>query len=143
MILIDANILLYAHHPAFDQHEPARRWLDAQLNGPTRVGLPWASLLAFVRISASPRILERPLSVMQAWRQVEDWLALEPVWTPTPTDRHRAILAALMPHCATASALVADAHLAALAIEHGIEVCTVDADFSRFPGLRWRNPLGA
>ncbi len=142
MILVDANLLLYAHHPACGQHDEARRWLDAQLNDLTRVGLPWASLLAFVRISASPRILDRPLTIMQAWQQVGDWLALESVWTPTPTDRHRVILATLMPHCAKASTLVSDAHLAALALEHGLEMCSADADFSRFPGLRWRNPLG-
>lgn len=140
MILVDANLLLYAHHPAFGQHAEARQWLDAQLNGPTRVGLPWASSLAFVRISASPRILERPLSVVQAWRQVEAWLALEPVWTPGPTDRHRTILADLLPYCAPAPALVSDAHLAALAIEHGAELVSYDTDFSRFPGVVWSPP---
>ena len=140
MILVDANLLLYAHHKAFEQHEQSREWLDDRLNGVERVGLPWAVLMAFVRISATPRILERPLTVMQAWRQVDDWLSLDRVWVPMPTDRHRQVLSELMPHCAPPS-LVNDAHLAALAIEHGLLVCSADDDFQRFPGVRWRNPL--
>lgn len=143
MILVDANLLLYAHHPGFGQHEAARRWLDAELNGAIRVALPWPSLLAFIRISAAARIFEQPLSVEAAWCQVEDWLALDRVWVPAPTDRHREVLASLVPSCAATSSLIGDAHLAALAIEHGLEVCSADADFARFPGLRWRNPLTA
>jgi toxin-antitoxin system PIN domain toxin len=100
-------------------------------------------LIAFMRISAAPRILERPLSIMAAWRQVDDWLAQERVWMPSATDRHPAVLAGLLPHCGPVSAMVHDAHLAALAIEHGLELCSADADFARFPGLRWRNPLAA
>ncbi len=141
MILVDANILLYAHLRGTPAHAEAHRWLDQQLNGPDRVGLPWPSLLAFVRIASNPRLIESALSIDAAWRQVESWLDVERVWIPLPTTRHRELLAALLPHCSSSPKLVPDAHLAALAIEHGLTLCSADGDFARFPGLRWRNPL--
>lgn len=104
------------------------------------MGLPWPSLLAFVRLVSNPRIFERPLSVTEAWSQVEDWLDLPTSWIPEPTDRHRSILASLIPEAGRAE-LVPDAHLAALAMEYGLVLHTTDRDFSRFTGLRWRNPL--
>ena len=115
--------------------------LDRQLSGTARVGLPWQSLLAFARIIANPRVLERPEPLSAAWRQVEDWLDQEPVWIPLPTDRHRETLAGLLEQAAWSPSLVPDAHLAALAIEHGLTLCSTDGDFARFPGLRWENPL--
>jgi len=119
---------------------PARSWLDEQLNGRTGVGLPWQSLPAFVPLTSNPRIFSRPLSVAHAWAQVEEWLDLSPCWIPQPTDRHRQILAALVPEAGKAE-LIPDAHLAALAMEYGLVLCSSDRDFTRFTGLRWRNPL--
>lgn len=141
MILVDANLLLYAHIQSYPQHEAARDWLDDRLNGTPRVGLPWPSLLAFVRIASNPRLFERPLSVGRAWQQVASWLALESVWIPLPTARHAEVLGGLLAEATFAANLVSDAHLAALAIEHGLTLCTSDGDFSRFAGLGWTNPL--
>lgn len=141
MILIDANLLVYARVVTFPQHEGARNWLDGRLNGAAPVGLPWSSLLGFVRLVANPRIFERPESIDNAWRQVEDWLGCPTVWIPQPTDRHREILRPLLARCAGRANLVPDAHLAAVAIEHGLILCSTDGDFARFPGLRWENPL--
>lgn len=140
MILVDANLLVYAHVRDVPQNEAARDWLDARLSGRTRVGLPWQSLLAFVRLVSNPRVFDRPESVSDAWTQVEAWLDAGPAWIPTPTDRHREVLAALIPSV-TKAVLMPDAHLAALAIEHGLTLASADGDFARFPGLRWQNPL--
>jgi hypothetical protein len=123
------------------EHEKARTWLDDRLNGTPRVGLPWASLLTFVRLVANPRIFERPERVTDAWRQVERWLALENVWTPGPTERHAEALGRVLGEIGQKAELVPDAHLAALAIEHGLALCSTDGDFARFSGLRWENPL--
>jgi toxin-antitoxin system PIN domain toxin len=141
VILIDANLLVYARVTGLPQHGTARDWLDAHLNGSVRVGLPWPSLLAFVRLVSNPRVFERPQAVARAWRQVEEWLDCEPVWVPSPTDRHREVLGALLRQAGQRPNLVPDAHLAALAIEHGLTLCSTDGDFARFPGLRWENPL--
>jgi uncharacterized protein len=141
MILIDANLLLYAKVVNYPQHRRAHGWLEARLNAPGRVGLPWPSLLAFLRIITNPRLFETPLSMAQAWGQVQEWLALPTVWTPDPTERHAAILSQLLQSTSVIANLVADAHLAALAIEHGLILCSSDSDFARFPGLRWENPL--
>ena len=141
MILVDANLLVYAHTATMLQHEAARAWLDEQLNGRWRVGLPWPSLLAFVRLVSNPRVFERPEPVAAAWRQVETWLDCESVWIPQPTERHRAILGALLGQHQAQANLVPDAHLAALALEHGLILCSADSDFSRFAGLQWQNPL--
>lgn len=142
MILLDANLLVYAYADSFPQHSAARAWLDRHLNGTARVGLPWPTLLAFVRLVSNPRIFERPVSVTDAWHQVEAWLARPPAWIPLPTERHAAALGPLL-RIAGRSGLVPDAHLAALAMEHGLLLCSTDGDFARFPGLRWENPLQA
>lgn len=143
MILVDANLLIYARSAASPDHAAARAWLDSRLNGSAPVGLPWPSLLAFVRVTTNPRIHARPLAMDAAWRQVEEWLDCEPAWIPAPTERHRALLGPLLARAAGRADLVADAHLAALAIEHGLILCSTDGDFARFPGLRWENPLRA
>lgn len=142
MILVDANLLLYATVSEFEQHAAARAWLDERLNGPARVGLPWPSLLGFLRIVTNPRIFPRPMAMTAAWRRIGGWLDLASVWTPEPTERHREILDALL-RGAGASKLVADAHLAAIAISHGLTLCSTDGDFARFAPLRWENPLAA
>ncbi|MBI2217268.1 MAG: type II toxin-antitoxin system VapC family toxin [Candidatus Rokubacteria bacterium] len=141
MILVDANLLVYARVAELPQHAAARDWLDAQLNGTTQVGLPWQSVTAFLRIVTNPRVFERAATITTAWNQVERWLDREPVWVPTPTERHREILARLLPDAAGRPDLVPDAHLAALALEHGLTLYSTDGDFARFRGLRWENPL--
>ena len=141
MILLDANILLYARVESFEQHTRARKWLDEQLNGVTGVGIPWPTLLAFVRLISNRRVFERPLTTREAWHQVEHWLDCEPVWTPAPTERHRGVMSSLVPRIGNRQNLVPDAHLAALAIDNGLKLCSTDGDFARFPGLAWENPL--
>lgn len=143
MILVDANLLIYAHVASMPQHGPARRWLDDRLNGSAPVGLPWPSLLAFVRIITNPRAFERPAPIGDAWRQVTAWLACDSVWIPAPGERHAELLGGLFRPSSMRANLVPDAHLAALAIEHGLVLCSSDGDFARFPGLRWENPLVA
>lgn len=141
MILLDANLLVYAHVSSLAQHQAARTWLDARLNATTAVGLPWPTLLGFVRLVSNPRIFEHPHSVGAAWAQAAQWLACPPVWIPHPTDRHAEILGPLLIDVTSRANLVPDAHLAALAIEHGLTLCSTDEDFARFPGLQWENPL--
>lgn len=139
--MIDANILVYAHVSSFPQHEAAREWLDQQLNGSGPVGLPWVSMLAFLRLVANPRVFERPEPIADAWRQVRAWLTCETVWTPQPTERYAELLGRFLVLPGVHGNLVPDAHLAALALEHGLTLCSTDGDFARFPGLRWLNPL--
>lgn len=141
MILIDANLLIYAHVPTLSQHEAVRHWLEKQLNETSRVGLPWPSLLAFARLVTNPRVFEHPASIAEAWDRVEEWLNLPSVWVPQPTERHAPILGDLLRRVVDRPNLVPDAHLAALAIEHGLVLCSTDGDFARFPELRWSNPL--
>lgn len=141
MILVDANLLVYAHVDSLMQHAKAHAWLDQQLNAGTRVGLPWPSLLSFVRLVSNPRIFQRAVSVAEAWRQVEDWLACENVWIPLPTERHAAVMSELLAAQPLKSDLIPDAHLSALAIEHGLTLCSTDGDFARFAELHWINPL--
>lgn len=141
MILVDANILLYATNSADSRHVPARDWLDRQLVGLARVGLPWPALLAFLRISTNSRAFPRAMTMALAWRQVSQWLACEPAWIPQPTERHAEVLAKLLALPGVHGNLVPDAHLAALAIEHGLTLCTTDGDFARFANLRCLDPL--
>lgn len=141
MILVDANLLIYAYSSSFAQHGAAREWFDRQINGVAPVGLPWASLLAFLRITTNPRMFPRPLPIAKAWDQVLIWLGCETVWTPAPTERHAGVLAILLAERGVHGNLVSDAHLAALAIEHGLTLCSADGDFARFAKLRWINPL--
>jgi toxin-antitoxin system PIN domain toxin len=143
MTLVDANILLYAAHRTAPEHERAREWLDAQLSGTARVGLPWPSLLAFVRLATNPLVMSKPATMTAAWTQVEEWLSAEPAWVPVPGERHVQTLASYCRESWMTSRLVPDAHLAALAVEHGLRLCSSDADFARFPGLDWFNPLAA
>ena len=143
MILVDANILIYSHVASFSQHKAARKWLDQQLNGSTRVGLPWVSLLAFLRLVTNPRVFERPEPMPDAWHQVRAWLACETAWIPQPTERHVDLLNELLALPGVHGNLVPDAHLAALALGHGLTLCSTDGDFARFPTLRWQNPIAA
>lgn len=140
-MLIDANILLYAADATAREHARAASWLTDQLNGTTRVGMPWESLSAFLRISTHPRASVAPLHPNAAWRFVDEWLAAPPVWIPQPTDRHQEILGRMVVEQRISGNLLPDAHLAAIAVGHGLELCSADTDFARFPEVRWRNPL--
>lgn len=141
MILVDANLLVYAQVESLPQHEPARAWLDGVLTGTARVGLAWSSTLAFVRLVSNPRIFSNAQPIPDAWDQVGRWLDQPPAWTPAPTARHREILGGALAVTGLAPKDVPDAHLAALAIEHGLQLATTDGGFARFPGLAWFNPL--
>lgn len=141
MILVDANLLVYAFHQQLPQHRAAVRWLERQFRETSHIGLPWASLLAFLRLSASRRIFSAAPSLARTWKQVQQWLGAEAVWVPQPTERHGQLLATLLPSIEGKPELVADAHLAALALEHGLILCSTDGDFGRFTALRWWNPL--
>jgi toxin-antitoxin system PIN domain toxin len=141
VILVDANLLLYAANRAAPEHAVARPWLDAQLSGTARVGLPWPSLLAFLRLATNPLVVRNPTTMTAAWRQVSEWLSADPVWIPAPTDRHGDHVGRFCRESWMTSRLVPDAHLAALAVEHGLTLCSTDGDFGRFPGLTWQNPL--
>lgn len=140
-MLVDANLLLYAVNAEERKHDAAKTWLSEQLNGARRVGLPWQSLAAFLRVSTHPRALPRPVSPTTAWRIVTKWIASPAAWIPSPGDDHARILDELFADGGVAGNLVTDAFLAALAIEHGLTVFSADTDFARFPGLRWENPL--
>ena len=141
MILIDTNLLVYAYAMQMPQHERANRWLDEQLQNGMRVGMPWHSLLGFVRIVSNPKAFTRPDSVAAAWQQVRLWLGAGNVWTPLPTERHVGILDGIVSAVSVTSDFVMDMHLAALALEHGLTLYSNDRDFARVPKLRWVNPL--
>ena len=140
---MDANVLLFARDASSPFHEQARRFLEDALNSETRVGLPWQSLIAFVRIATHPRAYERPLDPQAAWATLRAWLDAGPAWIPVPTERHAAVVGALVERYHLRGNLVSDAHLAALAIEHGLALASADTDFARFGELRWFNPLAA
>jgi toxin-antitoxin system PIN domain toxin len=139
--LPDTNLLLYAINEDTPDHERAKSWLEKTLSGTETVGFAWIALIGFVRISTNPAALVSPLSASEAVDYVDEWLA-QPVATVVhPTHEHAAILRRLLEPIGTAGNLTSDAHLAALAIEHGAELCSRDADFSRFEGVRWTDPL--
>ncbi|HLA17187.1 MAG TPA: type II toxin-antitoxin system VapC family toxin [Candidatus Limnocylindrales bacterium] len=140
-MLVDANVLLFAVDEASPFHAAAYRWLTDALNGPRRIGLPWQSLSAFLRISTHPRASDQPLPPEDAWSYVTDWLAAGVAWIPAPTERHADILGSLVTTYQLRGNLVSDAQLAALAIEHGLTVCSADTDFARFAEIRWENPI--
>lgn len=141
MICLDVNLLLYATNPADPRHETVRVWFEEQMNGDERVGLPWHTLLGFVRVSTG-RSRRPPLAMDDALDFVEGWLDWDRVWIPEPTPNHHVVLTGLLRKLPR-SHLVPDAHLAALSIEHGLTLCSADADFKLFPGLRFHNPLEA
>jgi toxin-antitoxin system PIN domain toxin len=139
--LSDVNLLLYAYDTSATQHERAKAWLEERLSAVEAFGFAWATLLAFLRLVTSPRVFESPLRVEESLDIVESWLAAPSATVLHPGPRHTVLLRQLLEPLGTAGNLTADAHLAALALEHDAELCSADADFSRFPGLRWSNPL--
>lgn len=141
MRLPDANVLLYALNTEAQHHEPARAWLESALNGAETVGFAWNVLLGVVRIGTSPSAFAEPLTADEAIAIVQGWLNTETTTIVHPTPRHAEILGDLLAAAGTAGNLTSDAHLAALAIEHGATIVSTDHDFARFPGVRWTNPL--
>ena len=141
MILPDVNLLVYAYNMDAPRHEAARSWWEELLNGDVDVGIPWAAALGFVRIMTSRRVLHAPLRPDVALDYVESWLRRPGVRVLDPGPRHLSLIRQLLRAVGIAGSLTTDAHLAALAIEHQAELHSNDADFARFPALRWVNPL--
>lgn len=140
-MLLDANLLLYAVHERASQHQAAVAWLTDQLNGSRRVGFPWQSLVAFLRISTHPRAFERPLDAETAWERVANWLDAPVAWIPQPGPKHPGLFGELIKRHDVRGNLVPDAQLVALALEHGLTICSSDTDFARFTEVSWQNPL--
>jgi len=141
MRLLDLNILIYAIDESSPRHEPAKDWLDDILSGSDTVAFAWHVLIGFVRLSTRGAVFERPLTVDESFDVVEGWLEQPCVTVVHPTDRHAVVLRGLLAPLGTAGNLTSDAHLAALSVEHGAELCSTDVDFSRFTGVRWVDPL--
>jgi len=141
VILVDLNLLIYASDPPLPQYAAARAWLDERLNQSARVGIPWQSILGYLRIMTNPRIVQRPATIEAAWNHVQSWLGVPNVWIPTPGPAGPAILGRMLQYARGGANLIPDAALAALAIEHGLTLCSNDGDFARFPGLKWTDPL--
>lgn len=137
----DVNLLIYAVDRDSHHHDAAVRWWNELLSGHETIALSWAVLLGFLRLTTNPRVMQAALSVDDALGYVDRWLAHSSTTIIDPTARHAGVLRDLLEAVGTAGSLVTDAHLAALAIEHGAELCSADHDFGRFPGLRWVDPL--
>ena len=143
MIIVDANLLLYAYDPDSPHHDASRRWLEDVLSGSALVRFSWMTIWAFVRISTNPRVFVRPLSPAEAHAAVGAWLQQTTAAIIEPGERHLDILKTLMEDGQAAGPLVMDAALAAIAIEHGATLCSTDRDFARFAGLDWQNPIAS
>lgn len=143
MNLVDSNLLIYAYDSSSRLHLAAREWLEETLSGDQPFCLAWQTVLAFLRITTDSRIFDRPRSTGESVGIVDSWFDRPAVRLVQPTDRHWAILGRLLPEAQARGPLVMDAHLAALAIEHGASLCTTDRDFGRFPGLNVLYPLSA
>ena len=141
MIVPDVNLLIHAYNSESPVHDPAREWWEGLLNGTRPVGLAWAAVLGFIRITTHRQILSRPLPVGVACDHARQWLARPYVSILQPSERHGEILFGLLEALGSGANLTTDAHLAALAIDHQAELHSTDADFQRFSGLRWLNPV--
>ncbi|HEY5040979.1 MAG TPA: type II toxin-antitoxin system VapC family toxin [Verrucomicrobiae bacterium] len=141
MILPDVNVLIYAYDESSKHHSQAKRWWEDQLNGSQLIGLSWVALLGFIRLLTNPRIYRNPYSPPEILAIVKTWLEQPHVKIIHPSEHHFTRLASLIEQVGTAANLTTDAHLAALAIERGLILQTTDADFARFAGLKWKNPL--
>lgn len=142
MKIVDTNLLVYAYVPALEQHAAARRWFEQTVSEDESVGLAWVSVLGFVRVVTNPRIFRVPLLIDRAIAIVDDWFQQQSVEIILPTPRHWATLRDMLTKGQAGGPMTTDAHLAALATEHGATVYTTDRDFLRFPGIRVVNPIG-
>jgi len=140
MILPDVNVLVHAHNSDSAVHARARTWWDGCLAGSEGIGLAWAAMLGFVRLTTNRKVVARPLAVHDVTARLASWLTLPHVHVAQPSEGHFALLRQVLEHLGTAGNLTTDAHLAVLAIERGYILYSTDSDFSRFPGLRWVNP---
>jgi hypothetical protein len=143
MILPDVNLLVYAYSEDAPHHAAARDWWEDALSNGVGVGIPWAVAMGFVRLTTHPRVVTPPMRHRESIAHVKAWLARPRVRVLEPGPRHPDILEHILDAAGVAAALTTDAHLAALAIENQCEIHSNDADFARFPGLRWRNPLAS
>ena len=141
MILVDANILLYAEDQLSPEHDRAREWWDARLSDSEPVAFSWTVLSAFIRLTTNPRVFARPLAMKQTIARVQSWLDQPCARIIQPTERHWELFQRMLIKGKAAANLVTDAHLAALAISHGCILYSTDTDFARFPQLKWKNPL--
>ncbi len=141
MITPDANIILYAYNEDAPPHIEAKKWFEEQLSSPTSFGLSWQVITAFLRISTNPKAFPQPFSFNEAIEIVDEWLALPNIELLTPSINHWTIFQSLIVEGQTKAALMMDAHLAALTIEHGATLATTDRDFQKFSGLQTINPL--
>jgi len=139
--LVDANLLLYAVNADAPLHRKAKPWFEGVLSGTEPVGFEWTVLLAFLRLSTRSTVFPAPLELEDALTLIDGWLSQPCAVVVLPTDRHFDILRGLLAPLGSAGNLTSDAHLAAVALEHGAELCSCDADFARFPAVRWTNPL--
>lgn len=141
MKLVDANILICAWDLNSPHHIVCKNWLERHLNSPRKLGIPWNSALAFTRIVSNPRIYERPVSTAAAWEQVREWLEVDSVFVPEPMKDHALIVHHILSSTRLFANDLPDVHLVALAIEHGLVLCSTDADFSKYRDITWENPL--
>ena len=141
MIVLDANILIYAVNADAPSHAKAKAWLESVLSKRETVGFPWNVLPAFLRLSTRPAVFRDPLPLDTAFDVITAWLDQPSAIVVHPGPRHLPILRDLLLAAGSGGNLTSDAHLAAIAIEHGAELCSTDSDFARFEGLKWRNPL--
>ncbi len=143
MILLDVNLLVYQYDVHSFAHARVKSWLDRHIEQDVQIGLPWPTLLGFLRLICNPSVMSGAKTPAQAWQIAERYLAHPNFWIPRPTEQHASILGRLLTQSPGLSPrVIHDAHLAALAIEHGLILCSTDTDFARFDGLRWENPLG-
>jgi toxin-antitoxin system PIN domain toxin len=141
MIVLDANLLVYAYNADAPQHRAVTQWLKRLFQGSEAVALPWVTAWAFLRVSTNSRIWTNPRPATEAFGFLRDWLAQPGVFPLEPGPRHVEILERLVSDYGATGPLMTDATLAALAIENGASVASTDQDFRRFPELRWINPL--
>ena len=141
MIIPDLNLLVYAHFDGTPHHKAARRWWESLINGSERVGVPWVVATGFVRLITHPRVVANPATTTEAIDHVQEWFRFSHVTPVNPGSDHLAHLRRNLAAAGVGADLVTDAHLASIAMEYQAELHSNDADFSRFPGLRWRNPL--
>jgi toxin-antitoxin system PIN domain toxin len=142
IFLVDVSLLLYAYNAGAPEHHSARTWLEQLMCGPELVGLCWQTIMGFIRIGTNHRALNNPFSLKEVCEIVDAWLAQESAVMLVPGSRHWTILSGFLIKGQARGPLAMDAHLAALAVEHGATLCTTDQDFSRFSGLKVLNPLG-